>query len=396
MFGELYFLLEYRDEQIRLQYSDEPFSLPENLLLLATMNTADRSIALVDLALRRRFHFHEFFPDQAPIQGLLKRWLDANVPEMSEVADLVDLANQLLGDRDAAIGHSHFMREDLGEEWLDLIWTHSVLPYLAERFVGDEAAGARAPPRPPARTTRAARGDRAGGHRRPPDSMKLQLTEHTRLAGVPLTGEQVTALLSAGAQLSLSPSPGRGGHYDITPGSCVGALKLGELDIEVRPKVPVENLMFMLSYASEHQRLLPLPAAVAAAPTVHEAAAAWFATLVARAFRRGVLQGYHSDEADLIGLRGRALFDEQLRRRPLQMLPHACRYDDFSEDTEQNRVLRAAAAAPAADVAALAGAAAAPRRTRGRARARARRALRTPAPANLPLRPAQRTLPTRA
>lgn len=171
--------------------------------------------------------------------------------------------------------------------------------------------------------------------------MKLRLTEHKRLDAVPLSGEQVTTLLSAGAQLSLSPSPGRAGHYDITPGSYVGALRLGDLDIEIRPKVPVENLMFLLSHASEHQKLLPVPATVTAAPTVHEAAAGWFDILISRAFRRGILQGYRLEERDLIGLRGRALFDEQLRRRPLQLLPHACRYDDYTEDTEQNRVLRA-------------------------------------------------------
>ena len=63
VFGELYFLLEYRDEEMRLLYADEPFSLPDNLYIIGTMNTADRSIALVDLALRRRFHFVEFHPD---------------------------------------------------------------------------------------------------------------------------------------------------------------------------------------------------------------------------------------------------------------------------------------------------------------------------------------------
>ena len=73
--GELYFLLEYRDKGIRLQYSnesDEPFSLPENLYIIGTMNTADRSIALVDLALRRRFSFVEFDTGEEPIKGLLR------------------------------------------------------------------------------------------------------------------------------------------------------------------------------------------------------------------------------------------------------------------------------------------------------------------------------------
>src|SRR4029079_2309771 len=63
IFGELLFLLEYRDRAIPLQYSpDPPFALPPSLFLIGTMNTADRSIALVDAALRRRFYFVPFMP----------------------------------------------------------------------------------------------------------------------------------------------------------------------------------------------------------------------------------------------------------------------------------------------------------------------------------------------
>ena len=58
VFGELYFLLEYRDAEIELLYSaGERFSLPDNLFIIGTMNTADRSIALLDAAMRRRFVF---------------------------------------------------------------------------------------------------------------------------------------------------------------------------------------------------------------------------------------------------------------------------------------------------------------------------------------------------
>lgn len=73
--GELYFLLEYRDEEIRLQYSQMPFRLPGNLWIIGTMNTADRSIALMDAALRRRFYFVPFFNDMPPVEGLLRRWI---------------------------------------------------------------------------------------------------------------------------------------------------------------------------------------------------------------------------------------------------------------------------------------------------------------------------------
>ena len=137
VFGELYFLLEYRGEEMRLQYSDEPFSLPANLRIIGTMNTADRSIALVDLALRRRFHFVEFHPDEPPVRGLLGRWLRKHAPGMAWVADVVDRANRELDDRQAAIGPSYFMKPGLDDDAVRRLWKHNVLPYLEEHLAGE-------------------------------------------------------------------------------------------------------------------------------------------------------------------------------------------------------------------------------------------------------------------
>ncbi len=136
VFGELYFLLEYRGEEMQLQYSDEPFDLPDNLYIIGTMNTADRSIALVDLALRRRFHFVEFHPDRPPVEGLLRDWLDTRAAAFRWVADVVDLANKKLENREAAIGPSYFMQPDLSEQKVKLIWEHNVLPYIEEQLYG--------------------------------------------------------------------------------------------------------------------------------------------------------------------------------------------------------------------------------------------------------------------
>ena len=139
VFGELYFLLEYRDSEVTLQYSDDPFSLPDNLYIIGTMNTADRSIALVDLALRRRFYFVEFHPDEEPVKSVLRTWLQSNADGMGWVADVVDAANGILSDdRHAAIGPSYFIKPDLDESAVKRIWRHSVLPYIEERLFGND------------------------------------------------------------------------------------------------------------------------------------------------------------------------------------------------------------------------------------------------------------------
>ena len=141
-FGELYYLLEYRDEEIQLQYGGpgQRFRLPENLWLICTMNTADRSIALMDAALRRRFYFAPFFSNQPPVEGLLHRWLERHQPEMAWVADLVDLANEKVGDRHLGVGPSYFMVDagGLDEARVRRIWRRAVIPYIEEQFFGNE------------------------------------------------------------------------------------------------------------------------------------------------------------------------------------------------------------------------------------------------------------------
>lgn len=136
VFGELYFLLEYRNQPARLLYSRSDFSLPDNLLIIGTMNTADRSIALLDTALRRRFYFVSFRPDEAPVSQVLDRYLAQRHPDLRWVADVVRRANTQLGDPDAAIGPSHFMRDNLDERWVRRAWENSVLPTLEEHFYG--------------------------------------------------------------------------------------------------------------------------------------------------------------------------------------------------------------------------------------------------------------------
>lgn len=139
VFGELYFLLEYRDAAIALQYNPtESFRLPRNLFVIGTMNTADRSIALVDAAIRRRFPFVELHPETPPIDGLLRRFLAAN-DRSDELARLLAALNDAFddNDRDFQIGPSYLMRpEARTTEGLERIWQYDVLPLLQEHYYG--------------------------------------------------------------------------------------------------------------------------------------------------------------------------------------------------------------------------------------------------------------------
>ncbi|MGD9525455.1 MAG: McrB family protein [Dehalococcoidia bacterium] len=138
--GELYFLLEYRSDSILLQYSPaESFSLPPNVFLIGTMNTADRSIALVDAAMRRRFAFVEMHPEEEPVSGLLPRWLATNGKADDERAGLLAALNAEIGeeDRDYKIGPSYLMTPDVEESGgLERVWAYSILPLLEEHYYG--------------------------------------------------------------------------------------------------------------------------------------------------------------------------------------------------------------------------------------------------------------------
>ena len=139
IFGELYYLLEYRERSIVLQYGtgvDDEFSLPANLFLIGTMNTADRSIALVDAAIRRRFGFVEFSPLESPVGDMLSTWLRRKGRDDRPARLLAEL-NRRLNDRDLSIGPSYLMKPDSADDsGLERIWRYEIMPLLVEQFYG--------------------------------------------------------------------------------------------------------------------------------------------------------------------------------------------------------------------------------------------------------------------
>jgi hypothetical protein len=144
IFGELLYLLEYRDQAVTLPYSKRPFRLPDNLFILATMNPLDRSAVALDQALRRRFSFVDMPADAA----VLASWLEAHPPAVPadetfgpRVVLLFEELNRRLA-RDLGpekqVGHSFFMVPELTAEKFAAVWEHHVRPLLLDYLGGRE------------------------------------------------------------------------------------------------------------------------------------------------------------------------------------------------------------------------------------------------------------------
>lgn len=132
VFGELLYLLEYRDETIELLHRPK-FSLPRNLIIIATMNTADRSVRSIDTALRRRF---EIF-DCPPQPAILDAYFTENRTQVVGLAKGPQTLNDQLAsqlDRYHTIGHSFFMEPNFGYEDLQRTWNRQIGPLLEEYF----------------------------------------------------------------------------------------------------------------------------------------------------------------------------------------------------------------------------------------------------------------------
>ena len=135
---------EYRNknESIHLTYSpNEKFYIPDNLYIIATMNSVDRSLAFVDYALRRRFYFINFYPD-SNIE-ILSKWLkkNYNINEINPdtIVNLLKELNTIIEDRlgrEFEIGYSYFMKKNLNYKQLERIKEYAIMPLIEQYFFG--------------------------------------------------------------------------------------------------------------------------------------------------------------------------------------------------------------------------------------------------------------------
>lgn len=145
IFGELITLIEdtkrlgASDQQsVKLPYSNEDFGVPDNVYIIGTMNTADRSIAALDTALRRRFDFEEMIPNSSLLDGVVVKDVD-----IKQMLDKINERIEVLYDREHQIGHAYFMelkekqKEDLKINKLGSIFKYKIIPLLQEYFYED-------------------------------------------------------------------------------------------------------------------------------------------------------------------------------------------------------------------------------------------------------------------
>ena len=124
-----------------LPYSGDTFSVPQNVYILGTMNTADRSIALMDTALRRRFEFIEMMPDAEVLESMGVGIIEIDGEELN-IAKMLETINhriEYLFDREHTIGHAFFTKlaDDTSIEMLASIFERNVIPLLQEYFYED-------------------------------------------------------------------------------------------------------------------------------------------------------------------------------------------------------------------------------------------------------------------
>ena len=171
----------------------------------------------------------------------------------------------------------------------------------------------------------------------------LDLREY-KTEEVVLSAGELRALRTYQNELALTIEPADDGAWGLTPGSTVGTLEIGDiLSVSVGPKLDIARLVFLASYALGEFKLRDLesfPFPEAQRPV--EVMAALLADASRRAFSRGLLHGYRTEEEALLAVRGRIRFGEQIGRRFGVPLPIEVLYDDFTEDILANRLVKAA------------------------------------------------------
>ena len=172
---------------------------------------------------------------------------------------------------------------------------------------------------------------------------EIDLREYVECTPLGLSVAERDALARQDLRLTITPVAGAADKYTLTPGSTVGAVEVGGLSVRVAPKIGIRQLLSLACYAIGQVRLQAREFDFPEHSALPDALARAFGAAARRAFARGLLHGYRTEEDALPTVRGRIRFDDQLRRRFAVPLPVEVRYDEFTADILLNRLVKAAA-----------------------------------------------------
>ena len=177
---------------------------------------------------------------------------------------------------------------------------------------------------------------------------RIDLREHQPSAPLALSQVELQTLQTLQREerpleLSITPAIGGGSQYVLRPGSTVGAAEVGGLSVLIRPKIGIPQLLSLACYAIGKVRFRHEDFDFPEEDALPDVLARALAYQARRAFSRGLLHGYRTEEEALHTVRGRIRFDEQIRRRSGVPLPVEVRYGEFTDDILENRLVRAAA-----------------------------------------------------
>ncbi len=172
---------------------------------------------------------------------------------------------------------------------------------------------------------------------------EIDLREYATSDALTLSVDERDVLARQELNLSIAPAPGTANEYTLTPGSFVGSVKTGGLSVRIAPKIGIPQLLSLACYAIDKVRLQEPEFDFPEHTALPDALALAFGAAARRAFSRGLLHGYRTEEDALLAVRGRIRFGEQIRRRFGIPLPVEVRYDEFTDDILLNRLVKAAA-----------------------------------------------------
>ncbi len=172
---------------------------------------------------------------------------------------------------------------------------------------------------------------------------QIDLQEYQDSVPHALSVAERDALQGTIPSLGITPASGEDGKYILRPASTVGALGIGDLSVLIQPKIGIPKLLSLACYAmgmyrQQDMRLFDF----ARDETLPDTLALALVSAARRAFSRGLLHGYQRREEALHTIRGRIRFAEQMRRRFNLPLPMEVRYDEFTDDILENRLVKAA------------------------------------------------------